>query len=241
LLFDLPNNICAQLKLRFSELKKIIPGVSMADLEPDRISFKPWSKALLFAERQICEAFCDLYGFRMFGRSFLFSFEYLFSPCNGMARNANYPDLRQRAELLDHAAKLWGIKTPDNFLKCFGKTGLTPHLNDETTFFVSIADSMLTMYRDTLLEEADKAIKEAKLPVDQEENIRKAIEDFKKVVPSDSCETVTELMNAAWESFNDATKWETHQDLRGKEFVVLSDLVIKSFEIIDVQYLINKK
>jgi hypothetical protein len=163
------------------------------------------------------------------------------APASAMLRYPFYPDLKTRAKHLRQMSVDLKINVPVGFFEDF-KDSITPTTwSEEIKYYVRISDKVTASYVEALKNEAIKIFAEAKIREDKPECIEKAVASLLDVVPIDCCETVSGIMNAAWEAFQKSDKWSDYPEIKAKEHFVLSDLVIKSFEIMEVNDRISKR
>jgi hypothetical protein len=213
---------------------------SAADkVENDLFSRTIWGQSYKLAQRQLEEVFCDYVGLYVFGRSFLHSFRYLIAPSLGYPRNLQYPRLRDRADYMVQFGKKLGIPEILGYADSFREQ--EDPLAPGVRFILTMADgttrnlySQLSMMVDKYHGQAEAFNVGAK----DEPGVKKLLMNL---VPAASTKSMTAVVNAAWDIRLALNDWDILNDIgdeverRKEKLRVLKDLVLKSFEVYEVQ------
>ena len=185
------------------------------------------NQALLQSE----ELFCDFTGLNLFGKSYLFAFDYLIAPGLSSHRDPQYPRLQTRVSLLaKYAADL-----------NFEITGFAQRFNAEkypgsemSSFVVEMADQAVDKITNRLFHLARTEIESTLGRPFSDESEQHAQRCFRDGVPSEKIHTLGDLLNAAWTVFNslELPQLENKGQSRTQ---FLTDLVVKSAE--NLEYL----
>lgn len=106
----------------------------IGDIRSDTAIIDVWTLSFNYSVRQCEEVFADLMGLRLFGESYLHSFEYLLAPRTGETRARDYPDMRTRAEFLLKATTMFSISPPDDYVQRFDDSSGVPDPADDSYF-----------------------------------------------------------------------------------------------------------
>ena len=223
--------LVSEIQSRWNEYHLHFSQVSLEALE-DLSGYRTWQPAYRWATSQAQECFCDQFGVRVFGESYLHAFAYLLAP--GLpARNPAYPSNRRRAENLVEACKRWGLSVPGNYVGNF-RDG-TSRLEGSVEFLCSVADRAVDALAGDLLERCHQISKEAEVPLQDEQEITKIVEAFRKLVPGTEAKSLCSITNAGWRAFHDPTFWSNYAHIRERKPVVLNELLLKTVEVFEVE------
>ncbi len=217
------------------EFKKIYKTADRGDINKETVKDRPWKKIILYSEQQIIEVFCDFVGLYLFKSSFLYSYLYYASLANFLPRTPNYPSIEKRAMFLRAATLAYNIELPEIFIKPLHQTPLPSTWSDETKLHVSIADAVTESMAVKIQKWVSDILGNINLPKYDKDRVEQAVHSFLELVPADGCESISEIMEAAWTVYHDTDKWRAISKIKENEDLILSDLVIKSFEIFEIE------
>lgn len=190
---------------------------------------------------QVQEIYSDFVGLHCFGDSYLRAFFYVTSPGSGRPRDASYPSIHQRAEVLwREAEKLYpGLQKPDGSLFQETTASGVNHISQH----VQIADSATAVLVNEIAERVQFALKDydrAELaePIDE-----RIVRDFRAARPSRHASSLSQVTRAAWlavdrtlESTDGAEseeERELEQDQRVQFLGQLDEVALKTIEVIE--------
>lgn len=231
------------LALRLAELNKLYPGIviptaSPADLDVN-IPVKEYIAASVeWALAQTQEYFCDAVGLYLFDEAFLHAYAYLLAPRAACPRTFDYPNTRPRIASLTKAAahfrrskpQLYSV--PTNYALQF-EDAVEPQ-DDDLRFRVSLADAAASKLGAALYRVVAKLMKKAQVPTLNPSTKVKILRDYRLVVPCPSSESLTNIINAAWDVFNQPHFWPNISDYKSK-MKMLRDVVLKNIELLEIE------
>lgn len=188
--------------------------------------------AYQWALRQAEETFCDFFGLRLFGASYLHAFAYLLAP-GGTRRDTHYPCLEIRIQNMLEVAASMSIEPHPAFSDGFMKD-LPAKCSERDQFLLELADEAALSVRNDLLVKAVSIADDAKAPRHSPEMIQQTTRAFKLLTPASHVGNLTDILAAAWELHYDENLWAgmvSSQDRRA----TLHELVLKSIEILEYE------
>lgn len=183
---------------------------------------------VVFAQtsRQLEEIFCDFVGIGIFGKSYLHAFEYIISPGMPNRSTGQYPDVRDRADIINREAHKKGCGLPGY------ETSFTAAKNLDPTLMlraVTLSDNLRGLFLDEISRLADQVLTKAKVPLPQQKDIDRTKEFFLRGVPVGNESNIGTLVSAAWETILGSEK-EKIEGAIEKTIRHVTDLVLKSVE-----------
>lgn len=222
---------------RWVEFERIFdPGsLSSSDLTTDLFLRSIWNHSYKLALKQCEEVFCDFIGIKLFSESFLYSFQYLIAPDFGALRSPNYPSITDRVKYLEHASIFMGSNVPENFTSCFDAH--ERQLPNKDAFVLSISDSVTKSMIDILLVEVDSQCsgKDIKLSSDEERD--RIVKRFEILRPASDISSLADIVNAGWKIRLDDQLWAKYGFNENEKTTVLNDLLYKTIEVLEFEYL----
>lgn len=212
----------------YSQIFKDLDKSKIAEIEGQNT----WEQFFDWAVEQCEESFCDFFGLRIFGESYLHAFAYLLAPCLRY-RSTSYPSMTVRVANLVTASNVLGIPVPAGFENEFRDSRedfLPPQ-----KLFCELADEAAAAVVPSLLVQVKALASECALPERDDEQIKSALKDFKKVIPARKAPDLATIANAGWMAHHDETLWSGYEDVVKRRQDVLNDLVLKSAEIFEIQ------
>lgn len=223
---------------RWKEYNNIFPKISdQSMLFTDLFASTTWEQSKYWAMRHSEEIFCDFIGLRIFGVSFLHSLAYLLSPKIRGPRHPEYPNMLNRIGYLIDAAKKYGITCPSNYKNLF-ENSPEPPLSDEDGFRLSIADEADALLINELMEKADEVVAAAEISSSKGEEDR-ILNRFEKVVPTEKCNSIVDILNAAWRVYHDQKFWRNNENIFKNKNTILKELVLKNIEVFEVEQILK--
>lgn len=192
-----------------------------------------WLQCAKWLTRQCEESFCDLVGLLLFRASFLHAMAYLLTPTLPR-RVYDYPAIQSRVGLLIKACRRERISVPNGYASRFDEEEI-PMADFEE---VNLTDQAFRKLQSTLIDSASRFVRERGLAMHSEEGVARNEADFRRVVPAASANSLSDIVNAAWqvhlspENFLTQAYPGARQD---QADVVLNELVLKSFEVLQIK------
>jgi hypothetical protein len=216
----------------WDEYKKLFSISKKEDLENNLYAKQSWLPAHIWSLRQAEEAFCDLFGLRIFGEPVFHAFAYLLAPNIGGDRSVFYPNMRKRINILKQAAQTYGFSMPPKYEDLFEDL---PEFNNapQATLLLKIADAALDSVIDQIIALADTTANNAAIQLGTEEARNAMYEDFKRhIVPARDPDTLANILAAGWKAYLDTTLWKDHPEVKHPD-AILKELVLKSIEVLE--------
>ena len=182
---------------------------------------------------QMEEIFCDAIGLKIFGDSFVQSFHYLLAPGFGVDRSLSYPPLPTRAKfMVDHGGlDFLGLGYAD-FPSEFQEQ--QPNLSRDQKFISAAADEIAeAMAADLYVEATNKVRQTASDLIPDKSAQADILTMFKCRIPSRHPRSLSDILNAGWEFVR--TEGKTHDSGERPLFEWISELVLKSIEVLEFQ------
>lgn len=247
------------------QFRELTETEARAKLERDKNFARPFGDARLWLERQLEEIFCDFVGLYLFGESFLYAFAYFLSPDFPGRQSPKYPSVRTRFTQLRRAAqyyeKQWGrgrYRVPD-LNQMFETEAVHPRRH-----FQELLISMRSPWREAvntvavqlvpaLLSRITELAKRTNWQELRQFSIAqyKEIQDraFRWAVPAKNAGCLANIVNAAWQVERDPLYWKPlpslanvkEEDWEQRRREVLSELVLKSIEVLEYEDITRKK
>jgi hypothetical protein len=177
--------------------------------------------------RQLEELFCDFVALVLFGRSYLYAFQYLVAPGEGRYRSMDYPDTKSRALILKTFAQSLGIEIP-NYENEFSHDR-SHQTNSYDAAVIKVADAVRTKFHQLIYNKAIATINKINIQKPNDELIEKIGKYFEQGMPFGDQASLGEIMCAAWDYF---LKTEIEGNGTNTQLTVnaISDLVLKTVE-----------
>lgn len=216
------------------EYRKLFPALAAVpddQLGQDFRAIESWQPALQWCLHQAEETFCDFVGLGIFGESFFHAFAYLLAPGYG-SRAPVYPDIAVRVQRQAASAAAFGITFPPSLSGIFKPDTFQSGPNE--TFLVKIADEAVEMLSSDLLARAKLAACAAPARASDEE-IQRIKACIGEMVPAENCESIADIINAAWLAYHDEKLWDGYGVPADRKHDVLRDVVLKNLEIFEIE------
>ncbi len=186
-----------------------------------------------YVVQQLEELFCDTVAALLFGPAFLYAFRYLLAPSgltSGQRQNAEYPDVKTRAQyLIDLSAKS-GWSLPTDFAVVFQET------KGQADF--EIVDGMVGQLQPLVTRAATVLLKNvAADELYSLDETQLVLQDFSRALPCSTPVRVSSLINAGYLLLEGHACFEPGRQVsREDRAVLLSELVFKSLELLQHQH-----
>jgi hypothetical protein len=191
------------------------------------------SMAYDMTTRQCEESFCDALGVRLFGESFLHSFEYLLVPSLGGGRSEFYPPLAQRLSDMKDAAKLFGYALRYQHSPPILETDIS--LQNPEKFALLVADDAARSLIHLILKKAQLYCDEKRVPVVDKEVVEVIVEDFAKIIPGQNTVYLGNIVDAGWLVYKEFQNFVPEVGNRDRVYDILNNLVFKSLEVLEYE------
>jgi len=227
----LEASILQQMHSNWSDVSrylKLSTGTNLKDLS----NLKYWSQALLWAQQQAEETFCDFLGLRIFGESFTEAHLYLLTPSVG-SRSPEYPSLTSRAANMRTAAISMGINMRPDYVQLF--VDQPSALSDLPQYWCRLADNAAQSVVSQLVESADMISTAASIPLCSYARKQKAFDCYRRTVPAYEIGTLSDILNAGWDAAIDENVLRDNS----KKDELLRELILKSIEVLEIEHRTN--
>lgn len=239
---DLQSHILQEIKdQRWEEYRRLFPSVTtVAEITSELSARQTWRPAYEWGSSQAKETFCDVFGLRIFGESYLHAFAYLLSP--GGYRSATYPNWSNRVGNLVRAANAYAIPIPEGYERLFADLPKQPDAAPQSIFLLELADSASQSVLPKLIELAKTIVNDAELVAGGKTAIEQNYTDLcLHIVPTRDPVGLADILNAGWKAFHDPNLWKD-KILDGKtRDRILKELLLKSIEILEVKTRLEAK
>lgn len=197
-----------------------------------------WEPAIPWALHQAQETFCDFVGLRLFGRAYLSAFAYLLSPNHEGERSEFYPSMLTRVASMLCAAGSYDVDSPEQYADLF-EDDSQPNLVAADNLRLALADEALAGIVDALINKARDLIDTHMVPLPCIQESGRIAEQMRKVSPAEGTKTLADILNAAWELYEDPDLWADHPQILNKRERVLREVVLKNVEVFEIEQRLN--
>jgi len=233
---------------RWEDYSRLYPQYTKDEVQgTDMFAPSTIRPAYTWAMLQIEEMFCDFFGLRAFGESFLHAFAYLLSPGTSGQRSLAYPNIKRRVSYLALAASELGLSVPAAYESAFIQE-IEP-ADPTTALLVSIADTVSASHVKDMIISVKEFADDKGIPETDGSKVASICESFAEwVVPIREPASLIDIVNAGWECYMNEHLWERVPQIIGTEeedFAknkerVLRDIMLKSMEIAEVYERLEK-
>jgi hypothetical protein len=207
------------------------------DDEADLFLLPTLSRSHALAVRQTQETFCDLMGVQLFVEAYLHAFAYIMAPGMAEPRIEHYPKRGRRVRDIVAFATQIGVEVPDGYADWFLDDVDPPDAGAEATRILQAADSGAAAIVNEVTAAVRDLANEKAVPVRDATRVDTIRDQFRLVVPASSAGTLCDILNAAWEAYHDPDLWRNLKNVRKAKSTVLSELVLKSIEVLEYEAL----
>lgn len=220
---------------RWADFNQVFPHFPQKDIDTNLFARNSWQPAYTFAMLQIEEIFCDALGVLLFAESYLCAFAYLIAPRLPGMRSPSYPNLTARAHYICSIASALGVTPPSDFVAAF--EDMDAPSDPARKVLTAIADDVVAIAVPGVVALIRDIDIRDQLPRRNHDVVKEIASDFRLIVPTERTSSITDITNAAWLCYNDPDLWSTGPDTMDgiRKLTVLRELVLKSFEILEVQ------
>lgn len=136
------------------------------------------------------------------------------------------------------AAKDFGFQVPTDFIELF-KTHLSPDFG-RTRQCLQESEKISLKMAGSIIKFVKKLLTEKDVFYEKSPNFDDYKQELLSIVPISSAKNLADVTNAAWEVYFDDNKWSELKHLsQAEKFILLNELTIKSFEILEINHRIS--
>lgn len=224
-------------KVIWDEFQQYFPAVGAPTNLTDMIGQQYWLKSWYWSMSQCEEIFCDFIGLLLFRESYLHAFAYLIAPGLFGSRAEHYPNMLDRVAALRQASDSQGIVFPDSYANLFEDSDTPP--DAETRLLLSISDAATKQLIEQLCRDAASLLNDKGLLAHSFAATKRIEKSFSMGVPAISPQSLTNIINAAWNFSRNAMPGWSHRypsvytnPKRCEQ--MLNDLIFKSIEVLEI-------
>ncbi len=179
------------------------------------------------------EYFCDFIGIGLFGESYIYAYSYLITPKISHSLIPSHPNAVNRAKAMISAAKEYGYEVPSNFMELFKiqidtfKNRFDKCLDESEKYSFQMVNTIIKDVKDFLTKKG--MLYKKSFIYD------KFISELLNIVPISSANSLADITNAAWDVYFMLDKWKDLNLKNEEKNIILNDLTIKSFEILEIK------
>jgi len=239
---QLQNSLADQIRTRWAEAIGFYPllnNVRKNDILTNIEAKKAWFRAYEWANKQSEESFCDFFGINLFGESYLKAFSYLLAPRIAGPGSQFYPDMPVRVANQLEAAKRFTVIAPVDYLDMFESVPLPP-MGVSDKFQLELAEEATKQLVPSLISKVDELVVEAQVLRPDAERANDILRRFELGVPAEKVLCIADILNAAWLAFESETIWRTDSNLFDNKQKFISELVLKSLEIFEIERILEQ-
>jgi hypothetical protein len=192
-----------------------------------------WEISFDDSVRQCEEIFSDFVGLKLFGESYMHSFEYLAGPFTGEPRSRDYPDMKTRAEYLVRAAARFSVEAPDAYASHFDDSLESMGLAER--FLLKASDVATQATVDNLLDTVLEISVSYDFPPLSADESERCLTRIRKGMPAEGVAYIGNIVNAGWAAYRDESILP--QSLMGerRRIDALNELLLKSIEVAEFE------
>jgi hypothetical protein len=192
-----------------------------------------WEISFGYSMRQCEEIFADFVGLKLFGESYLYSFEYLLAPSIGESRSPEYPAMDTRADVLARAAAEFSVSVPHGYKARFDAPAEAPDRAER--FLVEKSDVATGATVATLLREVKELAEKLNFPTLSPDSTARCLRALKAGVPAEQVGTLANIVNAGWLPYHDETVFRAGEIGKRRRIDVLNEMLLKTIEIMEFE------
>jgi hypothetical protein len=230
---ELQENVLNFYRDEWPRFCKVFWEKEVGDIQTDTSIRDVWTISFAYSIRQCEELFADFMGLRLFGASYLHSFEYLVAPFTGETRSRDYPDMRTRAEFLEKAAARFSISPPDHYVQRFDDSTAVSDPADE--FLLEASDAATRESADQILSLVETISNDGDFPRLSEDKTRACLSRISVGMPAEEIDYIGDIVNAGWAAYRDETIIPASAIGERRRVDVLNELLLKSIEVAEVE------
>jgi hypothetical protein len=181
------------------------------------------------AIKQLEELFADFVGLKLFGQSYLHSFEYLLAPSPGDSRWRDYPGMRTRAAYLETAAARFGIAIPTNYSSHFDDPSVTG--DPAEVFLTTTSDAATGDSIPSLLDCVGELSERLRFPTMSPQKAAECLRCIRGGIPCQDAEYIGNIVNAGWAAYLDDAILPWPVGKEGRRIDALNEILLKSIEV----------
>jgi hypothetical protein len=189
------------------------------------------SQALEYAEFQAEEIFCDLFGYALFGASYLHAFAFILAPSvGGRYRSGKYPTYSKRISIITDVAAKEGVKLPDHTELKFARD--LRGFDDRHRFIIKMADESAAVIAPALWKKVVTVIDENSMRRPLKDNAVRHLADLRLGIPPSKPECLGDILNAGWLRYEEIVRSQTANDA-SDELDQLNEVLLKTVEVLE--------
>jgi hypothetical protein len=192
-----------------------------------------WEVAFDDSVRQCEEIFSDFVGLKLFGESYLHSFEYLAAPFTGEPRSRDYPDMKTRAEYLVRAAARFLVEAPNDYVSHFDDSLESMGLAEK--FLLKASDLATQATVDTLLTAVLEISVSYDFPPLSVDETGRCLARISNGMPAEGVTYIGSIVNAGWAAYRDEAILAQGSMGARRRIDVLNELLLKSIEVAEFE------
>ncbi|MBV9860997.1 MAG: hypothetical protein JO267_02495 [Alphaproteobacteria bacterium] len=206
--------------------------VDIGDIRTSMFAREIWTISFADSMRQCEEVFSDFVGLKLFGASYLHSFEYLTAPFTGEPRSREYPDMKTRAEFLSSAVDFFSFAFPSGYADHFENS--TTENGPADRFLIEASDAATRATVQDLLDLTVEISAKRTFPSLSEQESEFCLTRIKSGVPAEGVEYIGNIINAGWSAYRDNTLLGPSSPGR-RRIDILNELLLKSIEVAEFE------
>ncbi len=228
---------------RWDEFHDIWKTIKKKDVGVNLVVTRPiWDPVNQWARRQLEEVFCDFVGLRIFAEAYLNAFNYLLAPASFGSRSPLYPNTLDRIGFMIQASNSFKIDIPSNYKSNFEDSQEPSPTEKEKVFLLSVADETCATLIDELIDKVKDICRERKIPKRVKYKVKELEKGFNQIVPPMEAGSLTNIINAGWKCYLNPRFCKRDENIdEANRHLILQELVLKSFEVYEIEELLKDK
>ncbi len=237
------SSVESEFKRRENDFKKLFPSATFPNDPNATINLfylRVLSQTTNLVLSRCEETFCDFVGIRLFAEGYLHAFGYLLAPGVSGPRSLLYPCMTDRIINMITAGSAFNAQLPPNFKQWFIADQLPVTITNDTVFISEVSDLAMGSLTSDLIDAVRQHIPKT-IPDRSQREIDKVYNSFELVVPAAGIDGIANVINAGWKAYNNEDLWRSTPEVFEKRREVLCDLILKNFEILEIEEIMRTK
>ncbi len=211
--------------------RRVFPEYKESDLVHRELLPESKSLSVDYANFQAEELFCDMFGYALFGESYLHAFAYILAPGDGRGPTARYPTYKTRVETLRRVATEEGVNLPT-----LADLSLAddPHRGSaQARFIINMAERSVEKVKIGLWDTVQKLLTEKAVLRPVEGMAQKHLREIRMGIPAHEPRCLGDIINAGWLHYHDLKSSSRSSAELINKTAHLNEIVLKTIEVLE--------
>jgi hypothetical protein len=183
-----------------------------------------------YAARHAEEIFCDLFGYAIFGLSYLRAFAYILAPSAGV-RDPKYPTNATRISIIYEIGEGEGALFPNLESLGFAHAPPTRRGDERLRFIVQMAENSVSKIKGEIWSIILNLVAKAKVQRPSDSNARHHVREIAIPIPSPTPSCLGDIINAGWMRFDELVEATKDPNELWQKLDNLNEILLKTIEV----------